>query len=87
VTVKFEEVPGNKTQLNLFQGSFYNFLDPNYVDDDKLERKFVYDDSVILTFNNNLDSSIAAMSVAGEDSENFIDEYLAQFDVPTLTGE
>ena len=85
VTVKLEEVSGNKTQLNLFQGSFYNFPDPE--DPMNIERKMVYDDSVLLTFNHAEDTSIAAMSIMGEDEDQMKAEYLAQFDIPTLKGE
>ena len=47
----------------------------------------MYDDSVLLTFNNVDDSSIAAMSIMGEDEDEMKAEYLAQFDIPTLKGE
>ena len=75
VTVKLEEVPENKTQLNLFQGSFYNLPDP--LDPLGSERKLVYDDSVLLTFNHDQDTSLAAMSLMDEDDEQQKAEYLA----------
>ena len=58
---------GNSTQLNLLQVSFYDFANPNKVDE--IDRKMVYDDSVLLTFNHVSDTGIAAMTIKGEDEE------------------
>lgn len=68
-------MPENKTQLNLFQGSIYNLPDP--LDPSGTERKLVYDDSVLLTFNHDQDTSLAAMSLMDEDEEQQKAEYLA----------
>ena len=70
----------NSTQLNLLQGSIFIF--PEFETD---QRRILYDDTVILTFNHPEDSSLAAMTIKGEDEQEARDSYLKNFDLPELT--
>lgn len=85
MSIKLEQHnPTNQTEIKLYQGSFSDF--PDYEHEDHGKRRMLYDDSVILTFNNQTDSSLAVMN-AHEDDAEAQQKYLDKFDVPTLTRE
>jgi hypothetical protein len=75
VSLKLKQSQTNSTQLELMQGSFYDI--PELEALNMGDRKMVYDDSTILSFNNKDQSSFAAMHVKGEDEEQAKQEYLA----------
>ena len=53
--------------MKLYQGSFSEF--PDYEHEEHGKMRMLFDDSVILTFNNQKDSSLAAMNVHEDDWE------------------
>jgi len=70
--------------MKLYQGSFSEF--PDYAHEEHGKMRMLYDDSVILTFNNATDSSLAGMNVHEDDLEAQ-ERYLNSFDVPPLSEE
>ena len=85
MSIKLEQHnPHNQTEMKLYQGSFSEF--PDYEHEEHGKMRMLFDDSVILTFNNQKDSSLAAMNVHEDDWEAQ-EKYLAQFDIPTLTRD